>query len=244
VRIQFISANAVRSKRTGFTVIEILIVLVILAVLAGILIPIIGMGMAKANQMACASNMKQIGTAMLLYANDNNGDLPPTTHTTGALGASGRYESWIYQLEPYLSNLNKVRVCPADKKERKDRIMKEPGLTSYVLNDLIFDPEEDAGRFNNLNRIKHPSETLMMFIVSDDRPVNRGWDHAHCGEWTSWYAVLADIEPDRHRTGEREDDRTGGSSNYLYADGHVENISAKKFKAMFENGNNPASVPQ
>jgi prepilin-type N-terminal cleavage/methylation domain-containing protein/prepilin-type processing-associated H-X9-DG protein len=231
-------------RNRGFTLVETLAVLIILGLLAGVLIPAAGMGMVKANQMACASNMKQIGTAILLYANDNDGALPPTTHTTGSLGAGGRYESWIYQLAPYLADVNKVRVCPSDKQERKDRILKEPGLTSYVLNDLVFDPEDDAGRYNNLKRIKRPAETLIMFVVSDDRPVNRGWDHAHCGEWTSWFAVLADIEPDRHRWGDRAEDRMKGSSNYLYADGHVENISARDFKAKFEGGKNPAEVPR
>lgn len=244
VRAGPFSPCGARFPRRAFTLVELLVVLAILGVLTGILVPVVGMAMVKANQMACASNMRQIGSAIVLYANDNGGALPPTTHTTGALGASGRDESWIYQIGPYLGNLDRVRVCPADKQERKDRILSEPGLTSYVLNDIIFDPEDDAGRWNNLNRIPHPSETLIMFVVSDDRPINRGWDHAHGGEWTSWYAVLADIEPDRHRWGGRADDRMKGSSNYLFADGHVENISARDFKAKFDAGKNPAEVPR
>lgn len=231
----------------GFTLLELLAVVAVIGVLACLAIPAISNGLMAANRAKCASNMRQIGTAMLLYANDHDGYLPPTTHSTGALGKQGRYASWIYLLADYLDNMDRVRICPADNKERQKKILESDGLTSYVLNDLIFDSEEDPDlgtpAYNRVLSIPYPTRTIIMFNVSDDRAVNRGWDHAHCGEWTSWYGMLADVEVDRHRVGERSKDRLKGSANYLFLDAHVENITAKDMKKILDSGVNPGAIP-
>jgi prepilin-type processing-associated H-X9-DG protein len=120
----------------------------------------------------------------------------------------------------------------------------EQKATSYVLNDIVFDPGEFGERYNQVQRIPFPSRTALMFILSADRKPGKTWDHAHCAEWTSWSAILADIEPDRHRSGGRAPNRLKGSSNYLYADGHVANLSAREIKEMADAGINPGAVPK
>ncbi|MET0262154.1 MAG: DUF1559 domain-containing protein, partial [Rariglobus sp.] len=126
----------------AFTLVELLTVVAIIGVLAGLALPVIGHTRVAANRARCSSNLRQIGIALLGYAGDHRGHLPPTTHTTATL-ADGRYESWIYKLAPYLGDTDAVRICPADNEERRQRITESDGLTSYILNDLIFDPEED-----------------------------------------------------------------------------------------------------
>jgi prepilin-type processing-associated H-X9-DG protein len=222
--------------------VELLVVVAILGVLAGLIIPVTAHIRMAANRVRCASNMRQIGLALLGYAADHRGNLPPTTHTTAGQ-LDGRHESWIYKLAPYLGNVDEVRICPADNEARKKRIRETDGLTSYVLNDLIFDPEDGAPRYNNIHAIPHPSRTMTLFVVSDDRAINRGRDHAHCGDWTSWPAILADIEPDRHRTGDRATNRLKGSANHLFADGHVDTIEARDLKRRVDSGVNPGAVP-
>ncbi len=56
--------------RKGFTLIELLVVIAIIAILAAILFPVFAQAREKARQTACSSNLKQIATGMLMYAQD------------------------------------------------------------------------------------------------------------------------------------------------------------------------------
>src|SRR5687767_3255055 len=60
----------------GFTLIELLVVIAIIAILAGILFPTFASSREKARQIACISNLKQIGSALALYAHDSDGSYP------------------------------------------------------------------------------------------------------------------------------------------------------------------------
>ena len=80
---RFMVEDRALSGREGsaFTLIELLVVMVIIAVLVGLLLPALGRAREEARRTQCRSNLRQIGLAMAMYANDNHG-LGPTIYSS------------------------------------------------------------------------------------------------------------------------------------------------------------------
>lgn len=212
-----------------------MVVIAIVAILAALLFPVAAKMQSASRRKACLSNMRQIGVALLQYAGENDGTFPETSHTTGARIS----RAWIFALRPYLKGFDEVRISPADPMG-KERLAANG--TSYVLNSYVFVPQVSpfggvSESLNNVNRLVYPANTMLAFNVSDRQGASVINDHTHSDRWAgSWSNLCNDIQPDRHRSGEGKKDHSDGSANYLYADGHVQNIEAAEVKKKIESG--------
>lgn len=87
-----------KKHKFGFTLIELLVVIAIICILAAILFPVFATAREKARQSTCASNEKQIGLAMMQYAQDNDETYALTEYTNNSTFWIG----WINLINPYV----------------------------------------------------------------------------------------------------------------------------------------------
>ena len=98
---------APKRPRRGFTLVELLVVIAIIAVLAAIIFPVFEKAREKGRQASCASNLRQLGSAIDMYAQDCDETFPPLVQR----GVT----SWIWDvLTPYVRN-TQVYTCPSGK---------------------------------------------------------------------------------------------------------------------------------
>ncbi|MAT68203.1 MAG: hypothetical protein CMJ58_01635 [Planctomycetaceae bacterium] len=221
--------------RSAFTLVELLVVIAIIGVLIGLLLPAVQAARAAARRAQCANNMRQIGLAIHQHANTHRGDFPHFAH------AHERSESWIYQLSPWLENVDEIRFCPEDYQRLEKADDPSYPWTSYAMNSWLGEPEPPEtlpngrvvnvspdGMIDNLYDLIQTHRTIVMFEVQS-LAVATNFDHVEATDWFGeenlkhnaasqavYHAVKAEVALDRHQ---------GTVANYLYADGHVEAIS-------------------
>jgi prepilin-type N-terminal cleavage/methylation domain-containing protein/prepilin-type processing-associated H-X9-DG protein len=121
------NGNATGQNAPAFTVVELLIVIAIIAILAAILLPVLGKARASAQRTTCLNNLEQINHAIQLYANENSDLLPMITNTTDSdpgFGDGSGTNLFVFFYKPLVMNYlglqgapsshDKVFACPAD----------------------------------------------------------------------------------------------------------------------------------
>ena len=99
----------------GFTLIELLVVIAIIAILAAILLPVLNQSKREAYRVNCASNLRQDGTALTMFIDDNANYLPPGQSSDSTLGLDGGQnpgvdQGDVYQLAYYIAQYVGVSV--------------------------------------------------------------------------------------------------------------------------------------
>jgi prepilin-type N-terminal cleavage/methylation domain-containing protein/prepilin-type processing-associated H-X9-DG protein len=106
-RLAFAPRASASSSRSGFTLIELLVVIAIIAILAAILFPVFAQAREKARQTSCVANLRQIGIAITMYVQDNEGY--PMMSSLSSASPRTRWPDYIY---PYTKNEG-LFSCPS-----------------------------------------------------------------------------------------------------------------------------------
>jgi len=198
----------------GFTLIELLVVIAIIGTLISLSVPAISRVKENAKRTKCLSNVRQLQIALQLYADSNDGRVPPRDYEEGAV--------WADRLEPYYTN-RKLLHCPTDKKN-VDQSYLMNGFTDYfAMNSFSGNWEEFFGAYKTggfegmkLFDIIKPADTI---TIGEKRAEPD--EDSYMDIWPPEYGGsdhLTEVAHGKH--GSTRNVRSSGS-NYAFADSSV-----------------------
>jgi len=149
-------------SRRGFTLIELLVVIAIIAILAAILFPVFAKAREKARQSSCLSNVKQLGLAVLSYAQDYDERTPmrwsgpAAPHTAPGATATCTYYTWPEMILPYCKS-EQIFQCPS--KQWGQPFSGMQMATAYNWSSLAGDARAGAA----MGTFQTPAEMIMLY---------------------------------------------------------------------------------
>jgi prepilin-type N-terminal cleavage/methylation domain-containing protein len=154
-----------RSKTLrAFTLVELLVVIGIIALLIAILFPALNRGMAKAREVNCLSNARQLAIGVMMYVNDYKGIFPPSADYSAPTAEPSRV--WTIKLLPYLKS-EAVYVCPAVPEAKFSRDWNERGVgTIGYTTATAYDPLDVEG-FSTMTKISMIKRSSLTPLFGD-----------------------------------------------------------------------------
>lgn len=217
--------------RSGFTLIEILVVVAIIALLAAILFPVFARARENARRTSCASNLKQIGLAWMQYNQD---------YDERAMPASNSAQEWVGQtnptappyylqgtslLEPYMKS-DQVKQCPSAIADSAGTYVTAGDFFGYGYNRVAFPIQSGATPLStSIAAIEDPSRTAAFGDAGQPRRSAGGT------LYKDGVVYLEHSSAGRARFAARHLE----TGNVLYCDGHVKAERAKMLRSSYTN---------
>jgi prepilin-type processing-associated H-X9-DG protein/prepilin-type N-terminal cleavage/methylation domain-containing protein len=245
-------AGSSRQTKSAFTLIELLVVI---AILAAILFPVFAQAREKARGASCLSNMKQVGTAIRMYAQDYDEQGLYNIWPNSNVNYGGVWETYMEWLNPYIKN-TQVWICPSASKD-KSTYVGTGCAGGVVASHYVFPawlpynywnwfgtvmfagfptpPNSNTGTFCNnawascvsSERVEYPAESAVMIEgYYVTYPSNPASTNTFGKQFGSACTIgLYDADDANARNGWRHNE--GG--NIIFADGHVKGMHGKNF---------------
>src|SRR2546428_3062424 len=186
-------------SRFGFTLIELLVVISTVAILAGLLLPVLAKGKARARTMQCINNQQQLFLTWTLYAGDHNERLVPNGHALLTDAGQLHIKLWVtgdthffapaftnvdFLLDPQLAAFAPylqsaaIYKCPEDRSLYHDPSLRfhgacSPKIRSYSLNCFLgwaVDPKELTPNYQVFYKTSDLASPANLFTFQDVHP--------------------------------------------------------------------------
>jgi prepilin-type N-terminal cleavage/methylation domain-containing protein len=215
------SACNIAAGHSGFSLIELLVVVSIIAVLAGMLLPAIGMVREAARSVGCRNQLRQLIIAELTYAGEQDGRFTPTNLDTSASGSSQTYWPSLLAnadvIDEKAAGYGDLRLgifhCPSVQIAQ----MQHGGGYGLVRTWTMSNHRYQSGSGGQCYRLGHPGALALIMdtwfgpTASAYRPFSTHNEVA-CARCTDWATSPQGVGAARHRD----------QVNLACLDGHVE----------------------
>ena len=200
-------------RLSGFTLIELLVVIAVIAILAALLLPVFLTARTRAYRTQCASNLKQIGLAIVQYAGDNDEKLMPGHPLAMPNPLNGNdYAGWAGVCNSYV-HANRVFACPTDTTPEQVIGGETYDPLTYFLNVNLSAKVTPGGL--PLSALAAPSVTVLVAESTGGgvitNPTRLGNPDETDSVLANNFISVSALGANRHE----------GGRNFLLADGHV-----------------------